>query len=120
MDILIERRIHKPMDVFHGSSFIVNRLYKIQGPQLTERHLARLEQFAQVNNLANEQERAQKEIQCFLTVLQNDHDRLKALWERHHKPMNSGFLDMAHKSQRYHNSFLTSWHSRRLSCNPDS
>ena len=46
IDILIERRIHKPMDVFHGSSYIVNRLYKIHGPQLTERHLARLEQFA--------------------------------------------------------------------------
>src|SRR5262245_6866111 len=46
IDILIERRIHELMDVFHGSSYIVNRLYKIHGPQLTERHLARLEQFA--------------------------------------------------------------------------
>ena len=86
IDILIERRIHEPMDVFHGSSYIVERLYKIHGPQLTERHLARLEQFAQANNLASKQERAQKELQCFLTVLQNDPDRLKAFWERHHNP----------------------------------
>jgi len=86
IDILIERRIHTPMDVFHGSSYIVNWLYKIHGPQLTERHLARLEQFAQANTLVSEQERAQKELQCFLTVLQNDPDRLKAFWERHHNP----------------------------------
>jgi hypothetical protein len=84
IDILIERRIHKPMDVFHGSSYIVDRLYKIHGPQLTERHLARLEQFAQANNLDSEQEQAQEKLQCFLTVLQNDPERLKAFWERHH------------------------------------
>jgi hypothetical protein len=74
------------MDVFHGSSYIVDRLYKIHGPQLTESHLARLEQFAQANNLASKQERAQKELQCYLTILQNDPDRLKAFWERHHNP----------------------------------
>src|SRR5262249_38938499 len=47
IDILIERLFHEPMDVVHGSSHIVNRLYKIHGPRLTERHLVRLEQFAQ-------------------------------------------------------------------------
>gem|GEM_PF-3562532 len=86
IDILIERRIHEPMDVFYGSLHIINRLYKIHGPQLSERHLARLEQFAQPNNLGSELERAQKELQCFLTVLQNAPNRLKAFWERHHNP----------------------------------
>ena len=86
MDIVIERRFQEPMDVFHGSSHIINRLYKIYGPQLTRRHLARLEQFAQATNLGNDQESAQERLQCFLAVLQNDPDRLKVFWERHHHP----------------------------------
>ena len=86
IDILVNQRFHEPMDVFYGSTRIINCLYKIHGPQLTGEQLARLEQFARAKNLTRDQRTAQATLQCYLAVLQSDARGLKTFWEQHHYP----------------------------------
>lgn len=73
-----------PMDVHHGSVHIVNRLYKIHGPHLDDAQLAALQEFAESTHLAPGQEAAQQALQCYLSVLLHDSERLHQFWLCHH------------------------------------
>lgn len=81
IDIVTAQRFYEPMDVLHGSLHIIERLYKIHGPQLTDEHLDRLEQFAGSTDAHCDQISAQLMLKGFLAVLKNDPCRLKPLWE---------------------------------------
>lgn len=83
--VLEDADFENPMDPFHGSQFIVERLYKIHGPALTGEQISRLEEFAQSKDIHAEQAMAQENLQCYLCVLANDVDRLNALWERYRR-----------------------------------
>jgi hypothetical protein len=82
--IVIKQHFYHPMDVRNGSSHIIERLYKIHGPELTNTHLATLEKFAQATNVPENQVYPQEELQCYLTVLKNNQDLLKEFWKQHH------------------------------------
>jgi hypothetical protein len=71
---------------YYGSRHLIDRLYKIHGPELKKTHLARLEKFAQATNVPHEQVSTQKELQCFLAVLRDDPHRLKVFWKRYNCP----------------------------------
>lgn len=86
IDIVVERRFDEPMDAFQGSAHVVERLYKLHGPRLTETHLDRLERFARSPGVPRDQQSAQRELQCFLAVLRNDPHQLRSFWQRHHTP----------------------------------
>lgn len=86
IDVVTERRFCEPMDPFHGSSHIIERLYKIYSRNLTGDSLSRLERFAYSTIVCRDQETAQKDLRCYLAVLQNNPGRLKAFWEQYHCP----------------------------------
>jgi hypothetical protein len=75
-----------PMDAGHGSDHIVERLYKIHGPQLNETQISRLREFAFSSDADPEQESAQEAVQCYLAAIENDSDALFAFWRQHHSP----------------------------------
>jgi hypothetical protein len=77
IDVVIKRRFFEPMDEYHGSRHIVERLYKIHSPWLTESQLTRLERFAYSAAVAREQRSAQRDLQCYLIVLRNQPERLR-------------------------------------------
>lgn len=86
IDILKSADFHEPMDAFHGSQHIVERIYKIHGRQLTPPDIEQLREFAYTTAADPEQKSAQNALQCYLSVLSNDQAQLKAFWQQHHSP----------------------------------
>jgi hypothetical protein len=73
-----------PMDVRHGSNHIVDRLYKTHGPHLDKAQLMALQEFAESTHVATGQEAATQALQCYLSVLLHDNERLYEFWLTHH------------------------------------
>ena len=100
IDIIVNADFSGPMDVFHGTSHIIERLYKIFGPFLSLSQINRLDAFSHSAILHHEQEKGQKELDCYLCVLTNDPARLQHIWTIHKSrksgwPSWSAFVDAA-------------------------
>lgn len=81
--ILTNADFRPPMDVFHGSQHLVERLYKIHGPRLTPEHCAQLRAFGDSPCRHDDQRSAQASLRQYLCVLENDPSRLVAVFEQH-------------------------------------
>jgi hypothetical protein len=100
IDIVVNADFSEPMDAFHGTSHIVERLYKIYGPFLSSSQINRLDAFSHSAILHPGQEKGQKELDCYLCVLTNDPARLQRIWTINKYPQSgwsswSAFVDVA-------------------------
>ena len=91
IDIVVKAEFSEPMDVFHGTSHLAERLYKIHGPFLATHQINRLDGFARSTISHPEQQKGHEELQCFLCVLTRDATRLKGIWQEHNSP-HAGWL----------------------------
>ena len=80
--ILERSDFQHPMDAYHGSSVIIQMLYHHRRRELTEDQLGRLDAIA-ASPVPDRLDRSARDgLECYLSVLRGDPERLRRFWER--------------------------------------
>ncbi|MAS93782.1 MAG: hypothetical protein CMO55_11375 [Verrucomicrobiales bacterium] len=80
IEVIFNADFTSPMDPRHGTNHLVERLYKVHGPFLTEENLDRLRSFSSSEPRCPEQNQGRRQLICYLAVLTNSPDVIREVW----------------------------------------
>lgn len=82
ISMLEKRDFQPPMNLFHSSDYIIDRLYDVRSHELAAPLIRRLEKYASSTSMHVLEESTKLKLECYLAVLTKDKNRLKRLWKR--------------------------------------